>query len=196
MATTINTYEDDDADAGLPLDPAGSVRRAESTVSWIRVVGLIAATLGLLSALSLPYVLLMGVDESWSHDMPTSVWLTTIFSLLTAGLSVLEVAGGTGAVSLRPWSRRALLAYAWPMLILGVLATPLFVPWLRPLTWENPAYDERPAPASYDVLALIPLAAWAVGTPFAVVLLAFFLRDSVRKAYARMRGAGAEPVAV
>src|SRR5262245_10688660 len=114
-----------------PLSPVASERPTSLTV--IAIIGIALGALGILCGTpSKFYMLFVGFGPpnptiEFIKDNPALLVWTVASTLLSFLLAVACLAGGIGALKLRPWSRWALYAYAIGEIVLATIGVILQV---------------------------------------------------------------------
>jgi hypothetical protein len=152
-------------------------------ISWrysiVRVLGYLAAWVGMLSVCSLPFGYLSISHGSWDSggaQFDFQPVLLGIYLTAALGASVLGICAGIASGAGKPWSRMGMLLYAdftIVLAIIGMLPFYLFV-------LHQPVLDIG---LRHAMELLIALKLWVVDLPLSIAILYWFTRPDLIEAY-------------
>jgi hypothetical protein len=152
-------------------------------ISWrysiVRVLGYLAAWVGVISVCALPYGFLSAAHGSWntgSVQFDFRPVLLGVFLAAALGVSALGICAGVASGAGKPWSRMGMLLYADLTIVLaivGVLPFYLFVV-------HTPVLDIG---LRHAMEMLIVLKFWVVELPLSIAIIYWFTRPDLIEAY-------------
>jgi hypothetical protein len=147
--------------------------------SIVRVLGFLAASVGLLSVCALPYGYLSISHGTWNTDSARvnfSPILLGVYLTVLMAVSILGIAAGIASGAGKPWSRGGMILYAdltIALAIVGVLPVYAFI-------IHQPVLDIG---LRHAMEMLVVLKLWLVELPLAIAILFNFTRPGVASAY-------------
>src|SRR4051794_15373324 len=149
------------------------------------IIGVMGLTVQLLQ-LMVPDVFQFGgpnpVNDLMRNDRQIAFW-SGVFAGVGGILALLELAGGIGALSLKPWARKALLAYAVGAIVAGLAGTVFTLIVTIPKLSQIP--QNRPeVRMMIQIMPIFAVGGFLVGLILPVCVLIFMTRPKVKAAFA------------
>ena len=175
---------------GQPYVPPGP--RRPTSVTVIAVFTIIFGILGLMGVtvqflqIIVPDVFQFGgpnpVNDLMRNDRLIAFWSGAMAG--AAGiLALLELAGGIGVLSLKPWARKALLSYAVGAIVAGLVGTIFNITVMMPKLSQIP--QNRPeVRMTIQLMPIMTIGGFLLGLILPVCVLIFMTRAKVKAAFA------------
>jgi hypothetical protein len=149
------------------------------------ILGIIGVTIQFLQFL-VPQVFQFGgpnpVNDLMHNDPVMATW-SGVMAGAGAIFALMELAGGVGALSLKPWARKALLAYAIGAIVAGLVGTifnlTVMVPKLSQLPQNRPEVK-----MTIQLMPIMTVGGFLLGLILPVCVLIVMTRSKVKAAFA------------
>ena len=172
-----------------PYAPTGP--RRPTSVTVIAVFTIIFGVLGVLGVtvqflqMIVPGVFQFGgpnpVNDLMHNDRLIAFW--SAHGGHGAILAIMELAGGIGALSLKPWARKALIAYAIGAIVTGLVGTIFNFTVMLPRLSQIP--QNRPeVRMTIQLMPIMTIGGFLLGLILPVCVLIFMTRAKVKAAFA------------
>jgi hypothetical protein len=166
--------------------------RRPTSVTVIAIFAIIVGVLGLLGVavqflqVLVPQAFQFGGPNPVNDLMRTDPVIATWVGVMTGAggiLAILELAGGIGALSLKPWARRALLFYAIGAILIGLVGTIFNIMVMVPKLSQIP--QNRPeVKLTVQLMPIMTIGGFLLGLILPVCVLIFMTRPKVKAAFA------------
>ena len=149
--------------------------------SGVRAIGVMGVIFSVIALCMLPFTIGQFTTYGWpiegAKTAPIELWLlfSTIFGL---GLAALLLVSSLGCYRFQSWGRGGMILWSIASLLYGAAGVYFFGRWLVP-AWRG-EFARSPA-----VSPFAPLCCWAVGTLFAMFVLWYLLKPTVRNVFSR-----------
>src|SRR3954454_10779915 len=149
------------------------------------ILGLVGVTIQFLQFL-VPQVFQFGgpnpVTDLVHNDPVIATW-TGVMAGAGGIFAIMGLAGGIGALSLKPWARKALLAYAIAAIVTGIVGTIFNLTVMLPKMSQIP--QNRPeVKMTIQLMPIMTIGGFFLGLILPVCVLFFMTRPKVKAAFA------------